>query len=146
MSKHTLTFVLAGIMSAAFASIAQQPAPTIKTVPIQRTSIVDGHQMFTAYCAVCHGANGKGNGPAAQAMKVPPTDLTLLSQKSGGTFPANHVAMVLQFGIENSAHGSAQMPIWGDLMRTLAPSASDGDTLVHQRINNIVDYIKQIQK
>jgi mono/diheme cytochrome c family protein len=146
MSKHSFSFVLAGIMAAALVSVAQQPAPNIKTVPIQRTSIVDGHQMFTAYCSACHGANGKGNGPAARAMKVPPADLTLLSQKNGGAFPGNHVVTVLQFGVENASHGSAQMPIWGDLLQTLSPMASDGDSLVHQRISNITDYIKQIQK
>jgi mono/diheme cytochrome c family protein len=146
MSKHTLTFVLAGVMSAAFVSVAQQPVPTVKNVTIRPTSPADGHQMFTSYCAVCHGANGKGAGPAAQAMKIPPADLTLLSKKNSGVFPANHVASVLEFGIENPAHGSAQMPIWGDLMRSLSPVAQDPGTLVHQRINNITDYLKQIQQ
>jgi mono/diheme cytochrome c family protein len=146
MSKHSFSFLLAGIMSAALVSVAQQPAPIVKHVTIRPTSPADGPRMFTSYCAVCHGANGKGAGPAATAMKIPPTDLTLLSKKNGGVFPANHVAPVLQFGIENPAHGSAQMPIWGDLMRSLSPVARDPGTLVHQRINNITDYLKQIQQ
>jgi mono/diheme cytochrome c family protein len=146
MSKHSFSFLLAGIMSAALVSVAQQPAPIVKNVTIRPTSPADGHQMFTSYCAVCHGANGKGTGPAAASMKIPPTDLTLLSKNNGGTFPANHVATVLQFGVENPAHGSAQMPIWGDLMRSLSPVAQDPGTLVHQRINNITEYLKQLQQ
>ena len=146
MSKSNFVFVLAGILSAALVSVAQQPAPVVKNVPIKQTSAADGHQMFTTYCAVCHGANGNGAGPAATAMKVPPVDLTLLSQKNGGVFPANHVASVLQFGVENPAHGSAQMPIWSDLLRTLNSDSQDPGTLVHQRINNITEYLKQLQK
>jgi len=101
--------------------------------------------MYATYCAVCHGTKGIGNGPAAPAMKVPPTDLTTLSQKNGGSFPAAHVRTVLQFGVQATAHGSSQMPVWGDLMGTLHPSG-DNVTVVHQRITNLTNYLKQIQK
>jgi len=35
-----------------------------------------GAQVFAAYCAVCHGPAGKGDGPAAAALVPPPPDLT----------------------------------------------------------------------
>jgi len=146
MSKHMFVAVLAGIMSSAVVTLAQQPVPAIKNVPIQPTSATDGKQMYTTYCAVCHGADGKGAGPAAKAMKVTPANLTQLNKKNGGAFPSNHVATVLQFGIENPAHGSAQMPIWGDLLRSLSANSQDPAPLVHQRINNLTDYLKQIQQ
>jgi hypothetical protein len=38
------------------------------------------------------------------------------------------------------------MPVWGDLMLTLNQSSADGDVVVHQRITNLTDYLKQIQK
>ncbi|MGA2457668.1 MAG: cytochrome c, partial [Terriglobales bacterium] len=53
-----------------------QPEKTIKHVPIQSTSPVSGKEMYTAYCAACHGTDGKGGGPASGALKIPPTDLT----------------------------------------------------------------------
>jgi mono/diheme cytochrome c family protein len=40
--------------------------------------------MFTPYCAPCHGVDGAGNGPAASAMKTPPTNLTQLAKKHDG--------------------------------------------------------------
>ena len=72
--------------------------------------------MFTQYCAPCHGLDGKGNGPAASAMKSQPTDLTQLARKHDGKFPANSVASALKFGSGSAgAHGSADMPVWGPL-------------------------------
>jgi mono/diheme cytochrome c family protein len=124
---------------------AQETAPKIKPVPIQPTSPASGEQMYATYCAVCHGAKGIGNGPAAAALKTPPTDLTTLSQKNGGSFPATHVSTVLQFGIQTAAHGSSQMPIWGDLMSTLHSNGPD-NLVIHQRIANLTNYLKQIQK
>jgi len=125
--------------------MAQQAVPKVKAAPIQQTSAASGQQMFATYCAACHGASGTGNGPAAAAMKVPPVDLTMLSQKNGGKFPTNHVSSVLQFGAANPAHGSADMPVWGDLMLSLTTSANP-DVQVHQRISNLTEYLKTLQK
>jgi len=66
------------------ANVGAQP---IKKVPIQSTSAASGREMFAAYCAVCHGTAGKGDGPVAKALKNRPVDLTTLSRNNGGTFP-----------------------------------------------------------
>jgi mono/diheme cytochrome c family protein len=146
MSKYLNTLALAGLSSAILIGFAQQPTPKVHNVPIQPTSVVSGQQMYTTYCVVCHGATGIGNGPAATALKVPPTNLALLSQKNNGSFPAAHVASVLEFGVENPAHGTAVMPIWGDLMLSLHPNSNSNATEMHQRVANLTNYLKQIQK
>jgi len=145
MSKYLFTILLAAA-SAALVGTAQQPAPKIKNVPVQQTAITSGAQMYTTYCAACHGSKGMGDGPAAAAMKIPPTDLTTLSAKNNGEFPANHVATVLRFGVENPAHGSSEMPVWGNLLSSLHPGAQDNSSQVRLRISNLTDYLKQIQK
>ena len=38
-------------------------------------------------CAVCHGDDGKGNGPYAPELKAQPADLTQLAKKNNGAFP-----------------------------------------------------------
>src|ERR1017187_7720768 len=119
MSKFISFASVTVLASAALLAMAQQITPKVATVPIQQTSVSSGPQMYTNYCASCHGANATGNGPAAPALKFPPTDLTTLSKNNGGVFPSAHIASVLQFGVETSAHGSANMPVWGDLMLTL---------------------------
>ncbi len=147
MQKPILIALLAGLIySPSLLGTAQQPTPIIKNIPIQQTSPASGEQMFSTYCAVCHGAKATGNGPAAPAMKIPPVDLTTLSQRNHGAFPAAHVDSVLQFGVENPAHGTSQMPIWGDLLASLHSTGPGNATMVHQRIINLTGYLKQIQK
>ena len=53
----------------------------IKHVPVKPTSPGSGSEMYTAYCAVCHGVDGKGSGLVAEALKVSRSDLTALAQK-----------------------------------------------------------------
>ena len=146
MLKSSFVLLLAA-SAAVVIGVAQQPTTTtLKQVPIKPTSVASGQQMYATYCAACHGPTGLGNGPAAPALKVPATDLTTLSQKNGGSYPAAHVAAVLRFGVENPAHGNADMPVWGDLMKSLGPSSWNKNEAVQQRISNLTDYIKQMQK
>ncbi|HYZ61361.1 MAG TPA: c-type cytochrome, partial [Acetobacteraceae bacterium] len=39
-------------------------------------SIAEGGKLFPPNCAVCHGAGGRGDGPGATGLPVPPADLT----------------------------------------------------------------------
>jgi mono/diheme cytochrome c family protein len=146
MSKHLTVLFLAVVATAAVYTIAQQPAPKVKDAPLPQTSPVSGQQMYASYCASCHGAQGQGNGPAAAALKTHPADLTALAKNNGGVFPSAHVTSVLRFGQENPAHGSSEMPIWGDLMLTMNPPSPSGNMQVRQRISNLTDYLKTLQK
>ena len=78
-----------GGLTATSHGIAQQATPKIKNVPVQQTSAASGQQMFTTYCAACHGADGRGDGPAAKAMKIPPLDLTTLSKEKRRSIPVS---------------------------------------------------------
>ena len=39
-------------------------------------SIVHGAKLFAPHCAACHGVEGRGDGPLAGSLPVPPADLT----------------------------------------------------------------------
>ncbi len=61
----------------------------ISPVAYTTQSIARGGRLYAESCAVCHGARGKGNGPAAATLKVPPADLTaahVLAHSEGDTF------------------------------------------------------------
>jgi mono/diheme cytochrome c family protein len=121
---------------------AMAQATEIKKVPAQPTSSASGKEMFASYCAVCHGTDGKGGGPAASALKVPPADLTVLSRKNGGKFPAAHVASVLGGEADLASHGNKEMPVWGPIFRNI----SRGNAAeVQQRIANLTEYIQSLQ-
>jgi mono/diheme cytochrome c family protein len=117
-------------------------AQEIQKVPIQPTSAASGKEMFTTYCAVCHGTSGKGDGPAAAALKKRPADLTQLARKNNGTFPEVHVINFITGEDVVAAHGSRDMPIWGDLFRSLSPNAQEVSKL---RVANLADYVKSLQ-
>lgn len=140
VTKFIILFALIATFSALVT--AQNQAPTVKHVPITSSTSNSGKQMFDDYCAVCHGKDGKGAGPAASAMKTPPTDLTLLAQKDGGKYPSAHVASVLRGQATTAAHGSQDMPIWGPLFSSISQGH---EAQVQQRITNLVQYIETLQ-
>jgi mono/diheme cytochrome c family protein len=126
----------------AAANYAQEKSKEIKKAPIKMTSAASGSEMFNSYCAACHGKDAKGDGPAASALKIPPANLTLLAQKNGGKFPAEHVAQVLRGGL-TVAHGSVDMPTWGPLFRSVSERS---DAIVQMRISNLIRYLESIQE
>lgn len=130
----TIAFVL-------FACVAANAQPTIKKVPVTSTSAASGHEMFKTYCAACHGQDGRGDGPAAPALKKQPANLTELSARNGGKFPELKVFNTIKGDSDVTAHGSRDMPIWGSLF----PSISSGQAEVQLRISNLTDYVKSIQ-
>jgi mono/diheme cytochrome c family protein len=127
-------------VSSATLLLAQQTE--IKHTPMKRTSPASGQDMYMNYCAACHGKDGKGGGPAAEALKVPPTDLTTLSQRNGGKFPGARVASTLRGEANLSAHGSKEMPTWGPLFWQVSQGHA-GE--VHQRISNLSKFIESLQ-
>jgi mono/diheme cytochrome c family protein len=139
MKFISLAAILATVVALA---VAQQTQPTIKHVPITNASSNSGNEMFNSYCAVCHGKDGRGNGPAASAMKTSPADLTVLAQNSGGKYPAAHVAAVIRGQAPTRSHGSKDMPVWGPLFSSLSPG-QEGQ--VQQRISNLVSKIETLQ-
>lgn len=70
------------------------------------TAIMQGAALFPKNCAMCHGTEGRGDGPAAKELRVPPADLTSahLWKDSDGT-----LFWWLSHGIE-APQGGLAMP------------------------------------
>jgi mono/diheme cytochrome c family protein len=67
--------------------------------------LASGEEMYRTYCAVCHGLDGKGGGPATPALRDQVPDLTTLSQRHDGKYPAKYVESVLRFGTREDFPG-----------------------------------------
>lgn len=137
--NRALAPILAFSLSAGIVLTAQ----TVKKEPAKHTSPTSGSEMYAAYCAACHGPSGKGDGPAASALKTLPTDLTQLTARNNGKFPDQTVYTAIK-GDTNApiaAHGSMDMPMWGRIFR----SVSQGDNEVALRLSNMVAYVKSLQ-
>jgi mono/diheme cytochrome c family protein len=120
----------------------QAAKPEIKHVTATYTSPTSGKEMFNSYCASCHGVDGKGDGPAAPALKMPATNLTMLSVKNGSTFPEAHVAAVLQGTAMTAAPGSKEMPVWGPIFLTMGGHSA---AQVQLRVRNLTNHLESIQ-
>jgi mono/diheme cytochrome c family protein len=141
MKIAAASLILSLVLSFDLCALPQQQ-PTITRGPAPRTDPTSGIEMYRSYCAVCHGLDGKGNGPAAPALKQPPSDLTQLSKKSGGKFPDLRVATIIQGDSVIAAHGSRDMPMWGDVFRSIQRD----DAIVKLRVHNLAEYITSIQQ
>ena len=124
------------------AGAQEQPKKTIKHVPLTATSPSSGQEMYKTYCASCHGTDGKGNGPAASALKMPPADLTQLAKTNGGKFPDLKVASTIRGESNIPAHGTPEMPVWGQLFWGMS-HGHEGE--VQQRVANLTKYIETMQ-
>jgi mono/diheme cytochrome c family protein len=138
---HRFVLLFTVVLFASGIGFAQEK--TVKKVPIQPTSPASGADMYKQYCAVCHGPDGKGSGPAAAELKTKPADLSTLAKRHEGKFPDDYVVTVLRFGVKAPAHGSSDMPTWGPLFADI----SGHDTAqVNMRISNLIRYLKTLQE
>ena len=120
--------------------VAAQGTTQIKKTAISATSPASGKEMFLQYCASCHGKEGKGDGPAAAALKTPPANLATLAARNKGSFPALKVSHMIQGEEAQIAHGSRDMPIWGEVFHE-----REGQSTVKLRVANLTDYVKSLQ-
>jgi mono/diheme cytochrome c family protein len=131
--------IAAASTAVASATIQQAGGPAASGVAA-RGPAEDGADLYRGYCAACHGRKGVGDGPVAATLKVKPTDLTRLSAANKGQFPAQRIALVLDFGAVVPAHGSTDMPTWGNTFRVMGD-----ETSVRQRITALTRYLETIQ-
>lgn len=118
-------------------------AQTVKKTTATPPTSSGGAELYMRYCAACHGKDGKGGGPAAKAMKLPPTDLTTLAKRNGGKYPAIQVSSsITGDGKIVPAHGSSEMPVWGEILDSLSQRNPAEAKL---RIANLTTYIGTLQ-
>ncbi len=140
MLKSLSIIALAGALAISAGYADQNSAKVV--IAVQKTGPVNGKQMYTSYCAPCHGMDGRGNGPVAPALKQKPADLTAIAKNNGGKYPSSHIATVLEYGTELPAHGTAQMPVWGPVFGRMDQQHPDQRLL---RISNLSQYLRSIQ-
>jgi len=124
-------WALAGLLASGCSE--QPPSPT-------------GAMMYQRYCASCHGATGKGDGPVAQSLRRPPADLTPVAKRAGGRFDEPTVLAIIDGRRQVAEHGPREMPVWGEvfdeaLRGQLYPRYTG---LLQSRV--LVDYLRSLQE
>jgi mono/diheme cytochrome c family protein len=137
-SSKVSFYLLLGVLLAAGTVNAQT---TIKRVPAKPTASVDGKVLYHDYCAVCHGVDGKGAGPAAAALKPAPTDLTQMARRNNGRFDDERILRMLNGSEPVTAHGSKDMPTWGAIFSNMSSNPS----MAQARIHSLLQFLDEMQ-
>ncbi len=115
--------------------------------PAQDYSGFTGAQLFSRFCASCHGAQGRGDGPVAPALKVEVPDLTRLVKRQGDPFPVEQVRRIVDGREVLAAHGARRMPVWGyEFATATAGEPESGAEIAAQVVGRVVDHLKTLQR
>jgi mono/diheme cytochrome c family protein len=136
LQKSALVLVAAITATCAIGFVSAQNKPESPAVAIY------GGEIFRDHCAVCHGKDGRGRGPATIALKDTVPDLTLIARRNGGVFPASQVKAFVDGSQQTAAHGSREMPIWGPIFHTFEWDQDLGEV----RLENVTNYIRSLQQ
>jgi mono/diheme cytochrome c family protein len=146
--KRGVTWLMIAGLAAGFAAAAQAENVDI------------GKSEFQSSCASCHGTDAKGKGPVSDELKTPPRDLTILTKNNNGVFPTNAVYETIYGSKSVPAHGTREMPIWGERFNPIVnlPHSVDPyywkmagpeqspEIVVRTRILSVIDYLNRIQQ
>jgi len=108
-----------------------------------------GEAEYLNSCAVCHGVEGKGDGPLGEMLVKRPADLTSISRRNGGRFPYARVIAVIDGRYDVPGHGNREMPVWGrqfleDDQRLYGPAG--GEIVTTERINELAGHVQSLQR
>jgi mono/diheme cytochrome c family protein len=108
-----------------------------------------GEAEYLNSCAVCHGIEGKGDGPLEDLLIKRPSDLTSISKRNGGRFPYARVFAAIDGRVSVPSHGNRDMPIWGrqfleDDQQLYGPAG--GEIVTTERIHELTSYIQSLQR
>ena len=141
MSKKTSTGLILCVGTICALSFASgQKAEDTESVRL--ISSIQGPQLYDAYCAVCHGKDGKGTGPMAKSLKPVTPDLTRIAMRNGGNFPLARVQQIISGEVPASkGHGTRDMPVWGPIFSQVAWDQDLGRI----RVYNLAKFIESWQ-
>jgi mono/diheme cytochrome c family protein len=97
-----------GMMARHMAPIPEEFASLSNPVAATEASLTRGGELFTTYCASCHGDGGMGDGPAAANLDPAPVAIAHTSQMLGDDY--------LYWRISAGGQGdpfNSSMPSWG---------------------------------
>ncbi|MFQ5651077.1 MAG: c-type cytochrome [bacterium] len=131
MFKLIQLFTFIGFALAANVVVAQSGAEKISDVSADET-VVQGKLIYEEKCVQCHGADGMGDGPAAERLNPRPRDFTRAKYKIRSTDSRELPTDEDLFNVITNGMPGTSMPAWDDL------SADDR--------RNVVAYIKTFSK
>ena len=79
--------------------------------------------IATSFTTARHATDrGLGDGPVAKSLSRPPANLRMLGDKYGMPLPAHRIAELIDGRDSARAHGSHEMPVWGEKLYEVGPA------------------------
>lgn len=97
-------------------------------------------------CASCHGIDGRGDGPVAASLTIKPPDLTTMAARRGGVYPYDELAAFIDGRKAVAAHGSREMPVWGERFADAFPADPQQERIIHGKVLMLLVYLESIQR
>jgi mono/diheme cytochrome c family protein len=142
IAANAFRIVAIAVLSAGLATMAAAARTTLQTKP-PRQDYTSGPYLYRTFCATCHGAGGNGDGPLADLLRQRPPDLTTIAERRGGAFPRAEIFAVIDGRRLVPGHGSADMPVWGDVLKRTEGS---DEAIIKKRIDGLVLYLESLQR
>ena len=121
------------------APAASQDKPAADAAAAKR-----GAATFQTFCAPCHGASARGDGPMADSLRFAPADLRTIARRNGGRFPAEKIAKIIDGRVHVKGHGGTDMPIWGDAFKNTREGFDE--RRVKETIADLTQYLSTLQQ
>jgi len=130
-------------------AIAVLTSVVLASGPVAAEDMSYGEAEYLNSCAVCHGFEGKGDGPLGDEIRTRPADLTTLSKRNGGAFPYYRVFALIDGRAVVPAHGERDMPVWGrqfleEDVKVYGPNG--GEIVTTERIHQLAGYLITLQR
>jgi mono/diheme cytochrome c family protein len=106
----------------------------------------NGAQLYQVFCASCHGAKARGNGPAARSLRIKPPDLTRIARRHGGAFPVDSIIRSIDGRDLRTAHGEPGMPVWGQEFYGMDSEDPARRERSRELIEKLVTHLQSIQR
>ena len=142
MNASTRRCRLGAVVVLAVVGAAGCSTGTTITARPERTR--EGRQTYMRACAACHGPAARGDGPVAGVLTVSVPDLTRLAAEHDGTFPRDYVIGVITGERKVGAHGTREMPTWGQRFDP-QPGTAVATIYTRQRLEMLASYLESLQ-
>ena len=102
-SRHVAIAIVVAIILLVIGTVAARA---------QDYSRYSGAQLYSRFCASCHGDKGHGDGVVAASFSIMVPDLTRIAKRQGGIYPAEKVRQIID-GRTALMHYRLFMPLRG---------------------------------
>jgi mono/diheme cytochrome c family protein len=141
ISWHSVLAVIVTLVASAACAEVQTKNDAASEVVIQI-----GRESYVQYCSSCHGADARGAGAVAIALKTSPPDLTRVAARREGRFAEKEVASFIDGREMPSVHGTREMPVWGRRLSEALGGGETGEEFVRGQLLVLIEYLRSIQR